>query len=129
MGSLDGETQPGPNIRAITSQPCIAAPAQLVVQVRRRLGTTVEEDASRREQAAVLRDRHERAAAEKLQLEHKVRHCGWAPSGSRLVCCTAVRRLGPVARLQASHVTVELLLSRMGGHPAPCLPHPLHPCS
>jgi hypothetical protein len=53
---------------------------QMVGQVRRRLGTTVEEDASRREHQGVLRERHERAAAEKLQLEHKVR------AGSRARC-------------------------------------------
>ena len=45
---------------------------QLMAQVQTRLSTTVEEDAARREQQAVPHERRERAAAERLQLEHKV---------------------------------------------------------
>ena len=41
----------------------------------------MEEDAARRAQQGVLRERRERCAAERLQLEHKVDavHVGWWP--------------------------------------------------
>lgn len=58
-------------VRVLTPARSLPRP-QVVSQLRRRLGTTVEEDASRREHQGVLRERQERAAAERLQLDHKV---------------------------------------------------------
>lgn len=41
--------------------------------MHKRLTTTVEEDATARDNFAALAERRERAAAEKLQLEHKLK--------------------------------------------------------
>jgi len=46
---------------------------QLVQQVHKRLHTTVEEDTSNREHYQEVREREERAAAEREQLEHKLK--------------------------------------------------------
>lgn len=50
-----------------------AAHPQYRAQMHKRLTTTVEEDATARDNFAALAERRERAAGEKLTLEHKLR--------------------------------------------------------
>jgi hypothetical protein len=53
--------------------PALAWPLQLQQLVARRLGTTVEEDASHKETHGQLTERQERAVADRQQLEHKLK--------------------------------------------------------
>jgi hypothetical protein len=75
----------------------LVTPLQYRAQMHKRLTTTVEEDATARDNFAALSERRERAAAEKLQLEHKLKlqrlemakQMGQLQVSGRRSCCWA----------------------------------------
>lgn len=72
-------TVPLPSCRSpVTTHPHLACVQRLFhlqhrAQMHKRLTTTVEEDATNKDHYAALADRREKAAALKLQLEHKLK--------------------------------------------------------